>query len=112
MDTHIMEEDYMALITCPECGRQISDRASVCIGCGIPMEEIIRILNAKEKPVQTNVIDRQIRCLSCGLHYNASEFKCPKCKCNVKIDITNAVTEDGEVFRCPKCGYYFRYVEK
>ena len=69
----------MALITCPECGRQISDRASVCIGCGIPMEEIIRMLNAKEKPVQTNVMDRQVRCLYCGKHYNASELKCPNC---------------------------------
>ena len=69
----------MALITCPECGRQISDRASVCMGCGIPMEEIIKILNAKEKPARTNVMDRQVRCLSCGKHYNASELKCPNC---------------------------------
>lgn len=27
----------MALITCPDCGRRISDAASVCIGCGRPM---------------------------------------------------------------------------
>ena len=26
----------MALIHCPECGREISDQASVCPGCGLP----------------------------------------------------------------------------
>lgn len=29
----------MALITCPECGKQISDKAPVCIHCGYPMQE-------------------------------------------------------------------------
>lgn len=38
--------------------------------------------------------------------------KCPKCDSDVVIDIANAVTEDAEVFRCPECGYYFRYAEK
>ena len=27
----------MALVTCPDCGKQISDAAAVCIGCGRPM---------------------------------------------------------------------------
>jgi len=27
----------MALITCPECGQQVSDRAKACIHCGNPM---------------------------------------------------------------------------
>lgn len=30
----------MALIKCPECGRQISDRAARCPNCGITMEDI------------------------------------------------------------------------
>ncbi len=29
----------MALITCPECGAQISDKAECCPKCGIPMKE-------------------------------------------------------------------------
>lgn len=29
----------MALITCPECGREISDKAVACPGCGCPMEK-------------------------------------------------------------------------
>lgn len=29
----------MALIKCPECGREISDKASFCPGCGCPASE-------------------------------------------------------------------------
>ena len=32
----------MSLITCTECGREISDKASHCVHCGCPMEEILR----------------------------------------------------------------------
>lgn len=31
----------MALIKCPECGREISDKAEKCIHCGYPIQEII-----------------------------------------------------------------------
>lgn len=31
---HLVE---MALVTCPDCGREISDAAPACIGCGRPM---------------------------------------------------------------------------
>jgi len=27
---------YLALIRCPECNREISDRSKACIGCGYP----------------------------------------------------------------------------
>lgn len=27
----------MALVTCPECGREVSDKASACPGCGNPL---------------------------------------------------------------------------
>ena len=27
----------MALIKCPECGKEISDKASACINCGFPL---------------------------------------------------------------------------
>ncbi len=29
----------MALIKCPECGREISDKAASCPGCGCPSSE-------------------------------------------------------------------------
>lgn len=30
----------MAMIKCPECGNQVSDRAKACIHCGCPIEEL------------------------------------------------------------------------
>lgn len=35
--------------------------------------------------------------------------KCPKCKEETEIDISNAIDEEGEVFNCQHCGYPFRY---
>lgn len=29
----------MALIKCPECNKEISDKAKSCINCGYPLEE-------------------------------------------------------------------------
>jgi predicted RNA-binding Zn-ribbon protein involved in translation (DUF1610 family) len=29
----------MPLMTCPDCGKQVSDRAATCIGCGAPLVE-------------------------------------------------------------------------
>lgn len=46
----------MALITCPECGKQISDKAKHCINCGYP-------LNSK------NI------CIIDGVEVDLSEFK-------------------------------------
>lgn len=31
----------MALIKCPECGKEISDKAQTCIHCGYPLSEAI-----------------------------------------------------------------------
>lgn len=30
----------MALIKCPECGKEISDKAASCIHCGCPIEDV------------------------------------------------------------------------
>lgn len=30
----------MALINCPECGKEISDKAQSCINCGLPLKEL------------------------------------------------------------------------
>ena len=34
----------MALITCTECGKEFSEKASVCPNCGCPTEEILKEL--------------------------------------------------------------------
>ena len=30
------------LISCPECGKQVSDKATACPGCGYPAAEILK----------------------------------------------------------------------
>lgn len=50
----------MALITCPECGKRISDKSSACIGCGIPMEEIRKIINVPEPSAQLKKLNKGI----------------------------------------------------
>ena len=32
----------MALITCTECGKEFSEKASACPNCGCPTEEILK----------------------------------------------------------------------
>ena len=39
----------MALIQCPECGRQVSDKARKCPHCGCPLEELEKKEPVKEK---------------------------------------------------------------
>src|SRR5688572_6811275 len=39
----------MALVHCSECGREISSKAAVCIGCGAPLE------SSMDAPSQGNV---------------------------------------------------------
>ena len=37
------------------------------------------------------------------------KIKCPKCGKETEIIISDAVDENGEVFRCKHCRYYLRY---
>lgn len=51
----------MAIIKCPECGRQISDKAPVCPSCGI------------------EIAGKIIKCPHCGEVYFKSNEMCPNC---------------------------------
>lgn len=42
----------MALIKCPECGNEISDKAKHCIHCGFPLEELLQ----EKETIKHNVI--------------------------------------------------------
>lgn len=39
----------MGLIKCPECGKEISDKADVCIGCGFPIKKYRGIIRMCER---------------------------------------------------------------
>ena len=38
----------MALINCPECGKSVSDKATVCIHCGYPINVINKDTNCEK----------------------------------------------------------------
>ena len=54
----------MALITCPECGQQVSDRATACPHCGFDM--------------------MAPKCPDCGEYLAEGATACPKCGCPVE----------------------------
>lgn len=58
---------YMALIICPECGREISSKARCCVHCGFPMDEIIE--NQPNNNEESNI------CVIDGRPYDLSDVK-------------------------------------
>lgn len=63
----------MALIKCPECEREISDKSKVCIHCGYPLEE------------ETNKTVVYIKCPECGTEVSNDVDNCSYCGCPIKI---------------------------
>ena len=57
-----LKTKVMALIKCSECGREVSDKASVCPDCGCPIE-------------------KKVICQECGQEFLESDTSCPKCGC-------------------------------
>lgn len=49
----------MALITCPECGREVSDKAEICPHCGIKIAGNTDIINIQKNANATHVIHPQ-----------------------------------------------------
>lgn len=46
----------MALIKCPECGRDVSDQAAICIYCGFPLCKAVPIPAARQEPEPTPTV--------------------------------------------------------
>lgn len=78
----------MALINCPECGKQVSDRAASCIHCGFPLDEYV-LEQAKKLETQDAVVEvieenknismRDDVCPRCGNDINKTWMICMKC---------------------------------
>lgn len=60
----------MALIKCPNCGEQISDKATVCPKCGVHFPT--------EKPKKV--------CKECGQILDIDATVCPECGCPVEVE--------------------------
>ena len=51
----------MAIIKCPECGHQVSDKAPVCPSCGV------------------EIAGKTVKCPQCGEVYFKDQAACPNC---------------------------------
>ena len=65
----------MALIKCPECGKEISDKASACPNCGCPNSEFT---NQQNSELDEDNSPYTI-CPKCGYRNPMGEFVCRKC---------------------------------
>jgi len=85
--------DTVALINCPECNKQVSDKASACIGCGCPIEYMNTTTKLK-KVILTSYGTKKIECIKYILEFgylpnlSLSEAK-------ALVESTSAVIADG-----------------
>ncbi len=103
----------MALITCPECGAQISDRATSCPHCGVPVSSgtpipppIVTPPVQPTPPAQNNgpqvgLQTANLRCPKCGAGLEAKDIMssgwahCPSCGKDVQLVGVNNAFADG-----------------
>lgn len=73
----------MALISCPYCGEQVSEKAEKCVHCGMVLKE-------------ETIVERT--CAECGTILSEEDESCPHCGCPVekpkpeepqKVEVTN-----------------------
>ena len=69
----------MALIKCPECGKEVSDKAQNCIHCGFPINETATI-NDNANNSQTNVPKHTFNGIYRYTLLGKKEVHCPRCK--------------------------------
>lgn len=107
----------MALINCPECGKEVSDKAKVCINCGYPIYEyVLEQKEVKEIKINSGEIKKEIPirdniCPNCGNEISPVFRVCSKCGYNeqdnsaVVIDSNNnyeSKTKEPKV-KCKYC---------
>lgn len=113
----------MALIKCPECGKNISDKAIVCPNCGCPKDyfcsEVHEELPTEQQP-------DFFKCYKCGRNLPVGISECPFCYYKYEISHFTSEKENDKNFQnennlkpyfflkkkkhkkgtiyCPKCG--------
>lgn len=102
----------MALIKCPECGKEISDKANVCIHCGYPIknktyinnkeydfnDELLLILSG-EKPKAIGMIRNKT-----GLGLVEGKTIADQMEITKTVPTQMTFTTASNQPKCPKCG--------
>ena len=66
----------MALIKCPECGKEISDKARMCIQCGYPLDNTDKIIGELIIKSQPNPPDTLEKSLTFDILTTSGEVLC------------------------------------
>lgn len=77
----------MALIKCPECGKEVSNKAAACPYCGMPFMEM-----------EESLLSKYV-CLKCGERLPENVMSCPKCGARVPDE----KKLDRDMLYCPEC---------
>lgn len=93
----------MSMIKCPECGKEISDKANSCPNCGCPRNQFFESENKTK--------NQEIYCPICHSRYIGIQGDIPLHKKIFEIGafgnvtcITKSEYEKGMTFYCKKCG--------
>ena len=101
----------MALIKCPECNKDISDKAEICVGCGFPIRIHLEAL-AKEVSEKEGV---KKSCRFCGSENIDKDGYCDDCGMKVESR-EDVILEDRKIINiseaeeiytiCPSCNFH------
>lgn len=71
----------MALIVCPECEKQASDKADNCPNCGFPIKSELSMAaySCPQEGAEYHKSITTVKCLECDSIYPVSRSKCPIC---------------------------------
>lgn len=105
----------MALINCPECGKEISDKASSCPNCGNPMDQQVVVKTVSQSTIVNNDKD-MLRCPKCNstqLTSNKKGFSAGKAVVGTVLTggiglLAGTIGSGSVVVTCLKCGHGFK----
>lgn len=105
----------MALIKCPECGKEISDQAASCPTCGFPINPQVIANPINQSPSQIKS-DDTLKCPKCGssqLTSNKKGFSGGKAVAGAVLTggigiLAGTIGSGKVVITCLKCGYKFK----
>lgn len=97
----------MALIKCPECGKEVSNKAKACIHCGYPLEDD-SLINSEIENTNNHIVndnDELEKLIERAYKEVSSDARAEKMfyeqgEQNQKKPISNGTS----VVKCPKCG--------
>lgn len=83
----------MALIICPECGKEISDKAIQCINCGFPLQEIENTYVSHTNTCKINGDEYDLSRVIESVRNNKNDFKQKEAH-KILADITGLSSPD------------------